>query len=113
MISSLSRNTAVTPKSRQYLSPLNEDFSPITPEILEIFVTNRATMSYNVNDNIIFKVYLDREELKTLNVGEQITVVGWCCVSAPGAGHVVVPCFTAAAAGRQREGQSRRKHERK
>ena len=25
---------------------------------------------------IIFKVYLDREELKTLNVGEQITVVG-------------------------------------
>lgn len=35
-----------------------------------------VTMSYDVNDNIIFKVYLDREELKTLNVGEQITVVG-------------------------------------
>lgn len=35
-----------------------------------------VTMASVTNDNIVFKVYLDREELKTLNVGEQITVVG-------------------------------------
>ena len=46
---------------RNYVSSIEEEY---------------VTMSYNVNDNIIFKVYLDREELKTLNVGEQITVVG-------------------------------------
>ena len=38
--------------------------------------TEYVIMSSVVNDNIIFKVYLDREELKTLNVGEKVTVVG-------------------------------------